>query len=816
MGFSGCNPVKHLKRNQYLIQGEPKIKTQNKIPATALQEVIRARPNRRMLLPKTYLHLYNLGKTLDQDSSKLKKALLKVAWFNGWYNRTTNWLQYEIGEPPALLDSVSLKEDSARLHQACFAQGFFYPQIDISIDTLKHNQVNIRYQVREGVPYIIRNITYSSPEGNFSPIERYYQQENSRLKPGMNYNHQQFIAERARATESLRNHGYFTFSQKMIEIEVDTNLAINQISDSSRIQAVTKFLDVRVMLSESPERYGVGKVEVHIKAASKRSTNPYRNAQKLESSLMNPEYREKLNLPLRVFHDSLKHTFFVDNILLHEINYNFLDRRIHLDDGEAFSQSEARKTQQRLQELGMFQYVIMNYSINDSLKQINVKIDLQMANHLQVKTGMEAFTQAAFQSSNLPSLGANFSFRNRNAFRKSELLQFDLMGNVGFYSSEENAGPFQNVYYEVGSDIKLTLPRFLLPFPVKADLSLFSPNSAASANWNREERQEYARTRTGLQLNYRWNHKPFSDRLVSQFTPLNIELIDTNTDAVFQETIVDKLPPAIQRDFDTRISSRLQYRFTWQNYRSSRIKPTYWLQLGLKVGGNIPFVLDNISSLSNRDDNTRDNLLFGRLFYGQFISASAEGKYAIPIGKRGEWVFRTLIGGSVPYNNTPTLPRESRFFSGGTNSMRGWQSNTLGPGTSSLSDFGSLEDGENQRGLSLIAPGGEWIFEVNAEYRFDLGSYAELAVFTDAGNVWFHNSQDAIDQLGEKSVLSFENLRLGWDAGVGMRFDFSFLILRLDIGQQIFAPDLSNGWVFRNISGLSNRTQLNLGIGYPF
>ena len=769
-----------------------------------------------MLLPKTYLHLYNLGKTLEQDSSKLKTALLNISWFNGWYNRTTRWLQYDIGEPPALLDTLALKADSARLYQACFAQGFFYPNIETFIDTLKYNQVNVRFNVKEGMPYKIRNISYKSPDGDFSPIERYYQQENSRLKPGKNYNHQEFIAERARATESLRNHGYFTFSQKMIEIEVDTNLSINQMADSTLSPNSTKFLDVTVFLKESPERYGVGKVEVYIKAASKKSSNPYRNAYKLERSLMTEAYREKLDLPQRVFHDSLQHTFIVDDVLLHDVNYNFLNRRIHLDDGVAFSQSEARKTQQRLQELGMFQYVIMNYSINDTANLIDVKIDIQMANRLQVKTGMEAFTQAAFQSSNLPSVGANFSLRNRNTFRKSELLQFDLQGNVGFYASEEDAGPFQNIFYEVGSDIKLTLPRFLLPFPVKADLSLFSPNSVASANWNREERQEYARTRTGLQLNYRWNHHPFSDKLVSQFTPLNIELIDTNTDSTFQADIVDKLPPAIQRDFDTRISSRLQYRLTWQNYRSTRIKPTYWLQVGLKIGGNIPFVLDNISSLSDRDNDTQDNLLFGRLFYGQYVSASVEGKYAVPIGDRGEWVFRALIGGSGPYNNTPTVPRESRFFSGGTNSMRGWQSNTLGPGTSSLSDFGSLEDGSSQRGLSLIAPGGEWIFEVNAEYRFDLGSYAELAVFTDAGNVWFHNSQNAIAQLGEKSVLSTDNLRLGWDAGVGMRFDFSFLILRLDVGQQLFAPDLESGWVFRNISTASNRTQLNLGIGYPF
>lgn len=148
--------------------------------------------------------------------------------------------------------------------------------------------------------------------------------------------------------------------------------------------------------------------------------------------------------------------------------------------------------------------------------------------------------------------------------------------------------------------------------------------------------------------------------------------------------------------------------------------------------------------------------------------------------------------------------------------MRGWRSNTLGPGTTSLKEILDLDSEDELQGISLIAPGGEWIFELNAEYRFRAAGILELALFTDAGNVWFNRPRTGEPPLGEKSVLNRENLKLGWDAGIGFRFDFSFLILRLDVAQQLYAPDLENGWILGNANSRERRPQLNLGINYPF
>ena len=171
------------------------------------------------------------------------------------------------------------------------------------------------------------------------------------------------------------------------------------------------------------------------------------------------------------------------------------------------------------------------------------------------------------------------------------------------------------------------------------------------------------------------------------------------------------------------------------------MKGTDFFQANLEIGGNIPSLLDKTLF---KDNSTNDNLFANNLFYGQYVKISTEYKHLLPISDKAEFVFRAFMGAASPYNtrqdSTPIpylqVPYESRFFSGGANSMRGWRSNTLGPGILPLSELQNISSSD--AASSLLAPGGEYIFELNAEYRFDVYSYLEMALFTDLGNVWFN------------------------------------------------------------------------------
>jgi outer membrane protein assembly factor BamA len=230
------------------------------------------------------------------------------------------------------------------------------------------------------------------------------------------------------------------------------------------------------------------------------------------------------------------------------------------------------------------------------------------------------------------------------------------------------------------------------------------------------------------------------------------------------------------------------------------------------------YLAEQVALWQEWDKNPGDNSL-GGVFYGQYIRGGLEGKWFVPTSRRTELVFRALLGAGTPYLQSAILPKEGRFFGGGINGLRAWQSNTVGPGkVGTLGDLGVVDTAFSQLYFNnLLAPGGEYQFEVNAEFRFDLGSILELALFTDAGNVWMNQrTADLIN--APKASLRRENLALAWDAGVGVRLDLSFLILRLDIGQQLYHPGFQPGWVpgNSNITQFVSPRRVNVGIDYPF
>ena len=87
------------------------------------------------------------------------------------------------------------------------------------------------------------------------------------------------------------------------------------------------------------------------------------------------------------------------------------------------------------------------------------------------------------------------------------------------------------------------------------------------------------------------------------------------------------------------------------------------------------------------------------------------------------------------------------------------------------------------------------------------------ALFVDAGNIWdITNSIFAEEEATFNGINSVKDIAVG--SGFGLRYDFSFLVFRLDLGFKMHEPYLkSNKW-FRNYN-FSNAVY-NIGINYPF
>jgi hypothetical protein len=163
------------------------------------------------------------------------------------------------------------------------------------------------------------------------------------------------------------------------------------------------------------------------------------------------------------------------------------------------------------------------------------------------------------------------------------------------------------------------------------------------------------------------------------------------------------------------------------------------------------------------------------------------------------------LGVAIPYGNSDILPFEKRYFGGGANSVRGWSTRTLGPGTysadSALHDFGNKV--------------GEVKLDFSVEYRRKITKLIELAGFVDAGNIW--TIKDYVDQPGGLFSINDFYKELGVAYGVGVRLDLNFLLLRLDFGMKAHNPALPIGsrWtVFK--PDIGRDLAFHFAIGYPF
>ncbi|MGB3545856.1 MAG: BamA/TamA family outer membrane protein, partial [Saprospiraceae bacterium] len=122
------------------------------------------------------------------------------------------------------------------------------------------------------------------------------------------------------------------------------------------------------------------------------------------------------------------------------------------------------------------------------------------------------------------------------------------------------------------------------------------------------------------------------------------------------------------------------------------------------------------------------------------------------------------------------VPYFNLYSVGGPNSLRGFAPRQVGPAATV------------PKGNNLLTQGGfgNIVFETSLEFRQKLNSLIEVAVFTDAGNVWTYKSTLEPIETDFRSKTFIEQLAV--DAGIGLRLDFEFLIFRLDLATPLVFP----------------------------
>ena len=813
MTLSGCLGTRHLKDGEKLLYTQA-IDAPRNINEEEMRNLYVQRANRRILgLPLAPLvGIYYMGnKKYDQEkyirkreayekkydqkiaeaSSQKKidrylfKKEKKVTKMNSFIENGNLFMQW--GEPLSIYDSANVRLSRERFQSYLFSKGYFQNKVtDRVFDNTQY--VRVRYKVVPGKAYFIDSLFYDVED---TAILRLINNtaEKSHLKKGTRYDQDNFSKERERIDLLLKDHGYFDFSRQYIDYTMDTTFQ----SPNRRVAVVITIRD--------PEKRGY-----HKKFSIDTITFT------TDVGKVIPGVARKK----RAYRD-IQYQYYDDNYKL-----NILNQRVFIRPEELYSRTKTLETQRQLGNVDAFKFVNINYDTSDGKFIANIFASPASRHEWTNEAGVNV-TQG------FPGPFYGISFKKRNIFHGMET--FDMSGRFGF-EGVASATQSQNVYKSTAATLNasLSFPQFIWFFSERRRIKFaeYNPKTRITAGYTYNDRPEYRRTYVSANAAYTWQNK---GRTSYSLTPLSVTVIHTaNLSKEFEELLreQDSLGNnALINSFRKSFVNSILFSITWNlnnygnnEYTSSRIG------LQLESGGTLWNFFDP------------KFLADWGLQHYQYIRMGFDIRRVNPIDKRTVVAYRFNSGFVYSYGENEGVPYEKFFFAGGSNSIRAWRPRRLGPG-SQAPQRSTNPEGDGLFDYSIEKPS-EILMEASIELRQKLFGFVNGAIFVDAGNVWTFSPQNVKGEDGTIIPDESSQFRLnrfykefGVGTGFGLRFDFSFLILRFDVGMKVYDPareagdrfvlnkvrfwrpyatDLGGG----NYANFKEPVIYNVGIGFPF
>ena len=454
--------------------------------------------------------------------------------------------------------------------------------------------------------------------------------------------------------------------------------------------------------------------------------------------------------------------------------------------GEVYSESQVNNTYSRLSALRTFSSVNVGMTQSDT-NHVNSSITLSQSKMQGFKLNIEASTN----SSGLFGISPQISYYHKNIFTGGEWLNLSFMGNFQFKFNDNVRSN------EFGVSAGLSFPKFF-PLPYRLFKGAI-PRTDINLSYNFQDRPEYTRNIISTSFGYNGNVK---NRFFYQVYPMQLNIVNLfDLDENFYKTLANDpfLRNAYQNHFDIGSGGTLFYT---SNPESIPKSTYFYTRLQFDIAGNL---LSAFKPLMRKDENG-SGMIWNTPF-SQFVRAELTLGRTWIFGKKGgqSIATRLLAGAGYAYGNSSALPFEKHFYGGGANSLRGWQARTVGPGLAPMDN-------------SFVIPNqtGDMKLEANIEYRFDIVWKRAGAVFVDAGNVW--TLQDNGGERDNESLFRISTFgkSIAADWGYGLRLNFGFLLLRLDMGHKIHDPARENRWVNPGKWFKRDNYALHFGVGYPF
>ena len=817
--LSGCNSVKRVPEKEHLLRATTILIDGEKNKNSDLLDYVLQKPNARLLGLPVSLYIYNIGKpnapktpiawaTLHPKKYVFFKSLFSEKQSIGVaksYINFNNWF-LNSGESPVVINDIKTNRTVRNLSSYFITQGFFKNKVTARKDTFKNKKAKITYTVDRGNAYFLDSIITQISSTTLKDI---YKTDtlNTFLKSGEQYNDQNFIKEATRITKLFRNSGVYNF--------VDN--AIRFYPDSTRTDYKTNIL-VSITDKYSTEENGenvykpfeikkIGKINVYTDYSFNTEGTPY-----LDSLTYNGVQF--------LAHDKIKY------------NPKFLSQSIFIKPNQIYSDTLRNLTRKHLKSLKNFKSINIQFTEVENSDLLTADIRLTPKEKFTIGTDTE------LTHSNIRKLGVSekFSITNRNLFKGAELFKFSFTGS--FFNTATQIGSSSGFFnaWELGADASLELPRFFAPFGLNRLVPKeMSPRTILSLGTGIQKNIGLDKQTITAIIDYKWD---FNLKKSINLELFNVQYIrNLNTPEYFNiySSEFDKLKPiataynpnfvlsknnavsfmnTIKTDANFQANYPAEYNINgnvnnrYNIITSNFIIPTiaytfsYNNQTNYKDNNFTSFRIrvanaGNFISLFSKQKNSLGVKAIAETPIAQYFKTDIEYKQFWDVSRNSVLGFRSSLGIVIAYGNSD-IPFTKSYFAGGSNDIRAWKTYELGPGATA-------------QGLEYNV--GNFKFLTSLEYRFDVISSLKGALFIDAGNIWELTDSKFVDEKAKlNNLTAFKNTAIG--AGFGARYDFNFLVLRLDIGFKTHEPYLNGNKWFRNFN--FNNAVYNIGINYPF
>lgn len=638
-------------------------------------------------------------------------------------------------------------------------KGYFFSDISSSIDKKSDGRkVNINIRILENEPSRVDTLNYSGLEPISGDLQRRFFDQKL-IKINDIFSVERLIEERNRTLSFFREYGYAFFHEDSISIKVDT----------VGTRAGIKF---RLNL---PPRLQYGSVNVVV-------NNTSRN----RGSTAQQSFTK----------DRVTTTIFGKQ----KISQNLIVSAIEYRPGDITRQSLEQNT-------------LRNFGITNLFSSIYINPDSVRAGELYTTINLETAPKHQIEPKLLVDnrygalfFGGSLTFENKNLFGGAE--QFLASTSYGTQTGDNTKlltnlapGEYQKV---TPSEFSLK-NRMILPV-------LKKPGNFYSVT------TEYARTKQPILLSTRnaLLRSTYSASIGASsrlnFDFFEVELVQKDSLRGFKKLFKTDLAsniginPAnenrvnagIDSLLNTHVNQSFRLRYNYSNRLNTLPEKTIWnLDILAEESGSLAWLVDSYLDRKSYSGFTESEPQIFGVAYSQYLKMESAIGFARNLSTNSQLAGRWSIGLMRPYGKAETTPEERRFYAGGSNSMRGWLFNTLGPGRSAseaASNFGA-----------------DIKLELGMEYRLKFFRMFKqpsgITFFTDIGNIW--------DRTGTYA-LTLQSLRrdFAWDAGAGLRVGSPIGPFRFDFAWKIHDPAEPRPW--RISQWRLNDYTFNFGIGEAF